>query len=85
MHCGPGLAEYMLLQREAVARGVFGVPMYCLEDAAAGAKAKAKAKAKAYWGREHLNLIRLRLFEQGYGRQGARTLVDSPHVWSSSS
>ena len=70
---GEGRAEYEAVQLRAVEeRGVFGVPTYCFDDARGG--------ARAYWGREHLNLIRLRLYEEGLARPGAA--IDSPHVWA---
>ena len=45
---GPGRAEHDSLRAEAEAMGVFGVPTYVLDG-------------EIFWGREHLDLIRLRL------------------------
>ena len=71
---GEGRAEYAAVQLRAVEeRGVFGVPTFCFDDARGGG-------ACAYWGREHLNLIRLRLYEEGFARPGAA--IDAPHVWT---
>lgn len=86
---GGGRREYEAVQRQAVEeRGVFGVPTYCvgLEDRAAGeGREQPSSVLHTYWGREHLNLLRLRLTEQGYAKaatkEAAAAAVHTPHVW----
>lgn len=79
---GEGRAEFESVLREAIEeRGVFGVPTFCA-DLRSEDESGVGEELSTYWGREHLNLIRLRLYEQGYAKQ-AGVVVDAPHVWVS--
>jgi 2-hydroxychromene-2-carboxylate isomerase len=63
-----GRALHDRIRTGAEARGVFGVPTFVLDD-------------ELFWGREHLALIRLRLFELGLARPDAVKPLEVSHAW----
>ncbi len=66
---GEGRALHDRIRSEAEERGVFGVPTFVLDD-------------ELFWGREHLALIRLRLYKMGSVRRGARHPLEVSHAWT---
>ena len=80
---GQGRDEFESVMSQAIEeRGVFGVPTFCVDLQPSSGESGVGEQLSTYWGREHLNLIRLRLYEQGYARQ-AGVVIDVPHVWIS--
>lgn len=65
---GEGRQLHDQIRATAEERGVFGVPTFVLDG-------------ELFWGREHLALIRLRLFELGLAREGAERPLESSHAW----
>lgn len=65
---GEGRDLHDRIRAEAEERGVFGVPSFVLDD-------------ELFWGREHIALIRLRLFELGLARPGAQHPLEASHAW----
>jgi 2-hydroxychromene-2-carboxylate isomerase len=65
---GEGRASHDRIRADAEERGVFGVPTFVLDD-------------ELFWGREHLALIRLRLFELGLARPGVQSPLEASHAW----
>ena len=64
---GEGRALHDLIRAEAEDAGVFGVPTFVLDG-------------ELFWGREHLALIRLRLYELGLARPGAKHPLETSHA-----
>jgi 2-hydroxychromene-2-carboxylate isomerase len=64
---GEGRELHDRIRAEAEARGVFGVPTFVLDG-------------EAFWGREHLSLIRMRLFELGLARADAEHPLEASHA-----
>ena len=65
---GVGRTEHDHIRAEAEERGVFGVPTFVIDD-------------EIFWGREHLALIRMRLWEMGLARDSATDLLTVSHAW----
>jgi len=65
---GEGRALHDRIRAHAEASGVFGVPTFVLDG-------------ELFWGREHLALIRLRLFDLGLARADAVNPLDVSHAW----
>ncbi|UCH46532.1 MAG: DsbA family protein [Betaproteobacteria bacterium] len=65
---GEGRALHDRIRVEAEQRGVFGVPTFVVDD-------------EIFWGREHLALIRLRLYELGLARPGVQHPLETSHAW----
>lgn len=63
-----GRALHDRVRAQAEARGVFGVPTFVLDG-------------ELFWGREHLALIRLRLFELGLAKADALNPLEASHAW----
>ena len=64
-----GRAEHDRLQRAAEEAGVFGVPTYIVDG-------------EAFWGREHLPMIRMKLEEAGLRREGApASAPEADYAW----
>ena len=64
-----GRAEHDRLQRAAEEAGVFGVPTYIVDG-------------EAFWGREHLPMIRMKLEEAGLRRDGApASAPEADYAW----
>lgn len=63
-----GRALHDRIRAEAEEAGVFGVPTFMIDG-------------ELFWGREHLALIRLRLFELGLVRENAVNPLDVSHAW----
>ena len=64
-----GSAEHDRLQRAAEEAGVFGVPTYIVDG-------------EAFWGREHLPMIRMKLEEAGLRREGApASAPEADYAW----
>lgn len=64
-----GHAEHDRLQRAAEEAGVFGVPTYIVDG-------------EAFWGREHLPMIRMKLEEAGLRRDGApASAPEADYAW----
>lgn len=65
---GEGRALHDRVRAQAESRGVFGVPTFVLDG-------------ELFWGREHLALIRLRLFELGLAKADAQNPLEASHAW----
>lgn len=65
---GEGRELHDRVRVEAEVQGIFGVPAFVLDG-------------ELFWGREHLALIRLRLFELGLARAGAERPLEASHAW----
>jgi len=65
---GEGRVLHDEIRAQAEEAGVFGVPTFVLDG-------------ELFWGREHLALIRLRLFELGLVRPGVESPLDVSHAW----
>jgi len=70
---GPAQHELASCIEQAELSGIVGVPHYVLHDVAAD-------RQLALFGREHLALIRLKLFEQGLSRNDSVT-TEFSHAW----
>ena len=66
---GEGRELHDRIRADAEERGVFGVPSLMVDG-------------ELFWGREHLALVRLRLFELGLARPGAENVLDANHAWT---
>mmetsp|Transcript_45826 Transcript_45826/g.147145 ORF Transcript_45826/g.147145 Transcript_45826/m.147145 type:complete len:318 (-) Transcript_45826:132-1085(-) len=64
---GDGRRELMEIQEEATRRGIFGVPSYVLDG-------------EMFFGREHLALLRLRLFEAGCATRTDPAILAAPYL-----
>ncbi len=67
---GEGRALHDCVRAQAESRGVFGVPTFVLDG-------------ELFWGREHLALIRLRLFELGLAKADVPKPLEASHAWRS--
>lgn len=65
---GEGRALHDRIRAQAEEAGVFGVPTFVLDD-------------ELFWGREHLALIRVRLFDLGLVRPGVKRPLEMSHAW----
>jgi len=65
---GEARALHDRIRAQAEQVGVFGVPTFVLDG-------------ELFWGREHLALIRLRLFELGLVRPDAERPLEANHAW----
>jgi 2-hydroxychromene-2-carboxylate isomerase len=65
---GEGRELHDRIRSQAEVQGVFGVPTFVLDG-------------ELFWGREHLALIRLRLYELGLARADAVNPLEVSHAW----
>jgi 2-hydroxychromene-2-carboxylate isomerase len=65
---GEGRELHDRIRENAESTGVFGVPTFVLDG-------------ELFWGREHLALIRLRLFELELVRPGVKSPLEVSHAW----
>lgn len=63
-----GVKILAYMQFQANRHGIFGVPTFVIDG-------------DAFWGREHLPLIRRKLALAGYARRQTADILESPYLW----